>query len=149
VTITRRIRAATALAMCATATVAGLLVATPAQAQSAAPIVPAAGNTAVSMHAADSGKMADVAAPRCDFIISRGTAIQMCNLGTYLDGGRPYRWPVTHLDASVFSNRVWFHQNEDGSGWSKCYSGGSIENIPVAFQDPGNILLSANTAPCP
>lgn len=71
-------------------------------------------------------------------------------MGTFFDGGNPYIWPVTELDTDLgqASNRVWFHQNEDGSGWSQCYSGRSFYLIAPDRQDPGNIFTSDNTAPC-
>ena len=57
--------------------------------------------------------------------------------------------PENPFFAKSVANRVWFHQNEDGSGWSKCYSGGGhVYSIASAFQHPGNIFVSDNTAPC-
>lgn len=49
-------------------------------------------------------------------------------------------------------HRVWFHQNDDGSGLSMCfYSKDTDINVldsPAWVQTPGNILISANTSPC-
>ena len=104
-----------------------------------------ASSTGASTSVKAAGATSDIL---CDYIVSRGNTIPLCFTGTYLDGGRPYRWPVTRLGAG-FPNRVWFHQNEDGSGWSKCYSGGGhVYSIDSAFQHPGNIFVSDNTAPC-
>lgn len=127
--IMRNTRQTAALAVCAAAAVTGLLTAAPAQAQSTTP------------HAA-------AAASSCDVVYWRSTSSQLCFVGTYLDGGRPYRWPVTRLDLRAFANRVWLHQNEDGTGWSKCLTGGFIYDLSGEFQDPGNIQVSANIAPC-
>lgn len=58
--------------------------------------------------------------------------------------------PFTSMTIHVH-NRVWFHQNPDGSGWADCFS---TSNPPRSFtlsgrdRTPGNIQISSNTAPC-
>jgi hypothetical protein len=137
--ISLNIRRITALAAAALALGLGAFLAAPAQAAGAAPLT-AATQKASAVPPADSIV--------CDTIVSRGNTIALCSTGTYYDGGNPYRWPVTQLNTSLAANRVWFHQNHDGTGWAKCYSGGRSYNIAAAYQDPGNIFISTNTAPC-
>jgi hypothetical protein len=49
----------------------------------------------------------------------------------------------------VTDNRIWFHQNSDGSGWSYCISGADVvTDVPSADQSPGNVQVSDNTSPC-
>jgi hypothetical protein len=136
-----------ALALTATALTVGLgaFAAAPAQAQSTAPLTPIAGHAAVSAPSALTLHAdADIL---CDDIDSRGKDLGLCSPGTFHDGGDPYRWPVTYIWVYA-ANRVWFHQNEDGSGWSYCFSGGYEGSVPAAYQDPGNIFISTNTAAC-
>lgn len=58
--------------------------------------------------------------------------------------------PFTSMTIHVH-NRVWFHQNPDGSGWADCFS---TSNPPRSFtlsgrdRTPGNLQISSNTAPC-
>jgi len=123
----------------------GALAAAPAQAQSTTSLTAAVGHTA----AAASSTVTSNATPAivCDYIDSRGVAIPLCSTGNFYDGGAPYRWPVTYV-WNYAAERVWFHQYEDGSGWAKCFSGGYIGSVPAAYQDPGNIFISDNTAAC-
>jgi serine/threonine protein kinase, bacterial len=46
------------------------------------------------------------------------------------------------------ANRVWLHQNANGSGWSYCVSGHTDESIPAKYDNPAQTLVSANTAAC-
>ena len=143
-TISLKIRRTAAIATTALALALGAFAATPAQAHSAAPLVPAAANAALSPH----GTVSSAPHILCDTIVSRGTTIALCSTGTYYDGGHPYRWPITHLNTTLTANRVWFHQNPNGSGWATCFSGGGSYNITGREQHPGNILISLNTAHC-
>jgi len=150
--IMRSIRRTTALAVCAVAGITALLIAAPAQAQSTTPHATAAAPVAVSAHgtfAAETAVIPGVVAHSpCDVVFWRNVSSTLCFQGTYLDGGRPYRWPVTELDLRAFSNRVWLHQNENGSGWADCFTGGGDYLVFGRDQTPGNIFVSANTAPC-
>jgi hypothetical protein len=147
--VSRKIRPLLAISALAVALGFGALAAAPAQAQTNTRLTAAIGHTA----AAAPGTAAATAHVTfnvnivCDYIDTRGTDIGLCSTGTYYDGGNPYRWPVTYV-WNYASNRVWFHQNQDGSGWSKCFTGGYIGSVPAAYQHPGNIFISTNTAPC-
>jgi hypothetical protein len=46
-------------------------------------------------------------------------------------------------------NRIWFHQNANNSGWADCFRV-QFASISLSGRDrnPGNIQVSANTAPC-
>lgn len=47
------------------------------------------------------------------------------------------------------SDRVWFHQRRNGTGWSHCFWGpGVYQNIAAPYKRPGNVVLSASTARC-
>jgi len=146
------IRRTAALAVCAVAAVTGLLTAAPAQAQSITPHATAAAIAPVPTHGTFAEETAvipgAVALSPCDVVFWRNVSSTLCFQGTYLDGGRPYRWPVIELDLRAFSNRVWLHQNENGSGWADCFTGGGDYLVFGRDQTPGNIFVSANTAPC-
>lgn len=46
-------------------------------------------------------------------------------------------------------HRIWFHEDVDGSGWAVCfYSKDNDITIPQQYSAPGNIQVSASTAPC-
>jgi hypothetical protein len=46
-------------------------------------------------------------------------------------------------------NRIWLHQNPDNSGWADCFEGKCAEiGLEHRDQNPGNIQVSSNTAPC-
>jgi hypothetical protein len=167
-TVSSKARLAAAAAATMVAAGVGALVAAPAQAHTAKPLVPIAAKAAVSGHATIVSGHATIvsghasivsghgtisaATPNvdgpCDIIDSRGQNISLCHVGTFFDGGNPYRWPVTTVDARQAANRVWFHQNPDGSGWSVCFTGGHFSEVAPIWQDPGNIFISDNTAPC-
>ena len=59
----------------------------------------------------------------------------------------PYTSMVIHV-----KNRVWLHQFANSTGWADCFE---TQNPPHAYtltgrdQNPGNLQISANTAPCP
>jgi hypothetical protein len=61
----------------------------------------------------------------------------------------PGEHPFVEMSSSV-RNRVWFHQNSDGTGWADCKQAHDA-SIPIngRDQDPGNIQMSSNTSPCP
>jgi len=122
------------------------------QQRSITPNVTAIEYGAVSAHGTAVAKAAATtsitpALSACDVVYWRDTSSDLCATGTYYDGGAPYRWPVTTLDLYA-PNRVWLHQNEDGSGWSLCLTGGYQWTVTGDYQDPGNILVSGNTAAC-
>lgn len=148
-TITLCARRVASLGAAALAVGFGAFAAAPAQAHSATPLAPATTSTAPPTHSTASGKTSSVI-PNvlCDTIVSNGNLIALCSVGFYYDGGDPYRWPVTHLNTTLTANRVWFHQNRNSTGWADCYSGGGSYNITGRDRDPGNIQISANTAPC-
>ena len=150
--IMRNISRTAVLAVCAVAAVTALLTAAPAQAQSTSPHAPAVATATVSTHSAFAEQTAAIpgaaALSPCDVVFWRNVSSTLCFQGTYLDGGRPYRWPVIELDLRAFSNRVWLHQNENGSGWADCFTGGFDYAVFGRDQTPGNIFVSANTAPC-
>lgn len=57
--------------------------------------------------------------------------------------------PFVEMSGSVF-NRVWFHQNSDGSGWADCKQAHDVSvSITGRDQDADNIQMSSNTSPCP
>jgi opacity protein-like surface antigen len=45
-------------------------------------------------------------------------------------------------------NRIWFHQNANGSGWADRFRG--RRNFPLTGRDqrPGTVQISASTAAC-
>jgi hypothetical protein len=46
-------------------------------------------------------------------------------------------------------HRIWLHADVDGAGWAACfYSEDNDISIPQQYDDPGNVQVSANTAPC-
>lgn len=56
--------------------------------------------------------------------------------------------PFTALSSRVH-NRIWFHQNANGSGWADCRSVFQQDvRLSGRDQNPGNIQVSANTATC-
>ncbi len=62
--------------------------------------------------------------------------------------GTGYKDPIDLYkirDATTPYHRVWLH-NSSGHSW--CFWGGSDKDVPVAFQQPTNMLVSANTSPC-
>jgi hypothetical protein len=146
--------ATTSSAQAATATGAsGSARASAVQAQSATPHGALVENTVVSTDGTVIAKAATVTPAAaelspCDVVYWRSTSSPLCYAETYFDGGDPYRWPVTQLDLRAFSNRVWLHQNADGTGWSVCLTGGYDWDIYNSAQDPGNIQVSENTAAC-
>jgi hypothetical protein len=56
--------------------------------------------------------------------------------------------PFYELDINV-KNRVWFHQNSNGSGWADCFSG-QYTSRPLTGRDknPGNVQVTSNTSAC-
>jgi hypothetical protein len=56
--------------------------------------------------------------------------------------------PYTLIEDNA-PNRIWFHQNANNSGWADCFRV-QFASIPLSGRDrnPGNIQVSANTAPC-
>jgi len=50
----------------------------------------------------------------------------------------------------ITANRIWFHGNPDGTGWSKCYdlSQGSYLNVAPPQKYPHDLLISDSTAAC-
>lgn len=46
-------------------------------------------------------------------------------------------------------HRVWFHEFADGSGWADCFYSEDVDmGTWLRDEEPGNIQVSANTAPC-
>ena len=71
-------------------------------------------------------------------------------IGTLTRGEIIISEPFTSMTIHV-RNRVWFHQNPDGSGWADCFSTSSPpRSFTLSGRDrtPGNIQISSNTAPC-
>ena len=53
--------------------------------------------------------------------------------------------------ATVVSNRIWLHQNADNSGWADCFESRADASWTISNtrdSSPGNLQVSANTAPC-
>lgn len=118
-------RRAAALATCAVAAITGPLAAAPAQAKSAAP-------TALSV---------------CAQIVSDGFAVPLCYADAYYYR-QSYEWPVTELRAAHLAAQIRFYEHTDGSGWTKCYTGGSSYTIATRYQDPAKIVVTDNKASC-
>ena len=55
-------------------------------------------------------------------------------------------------NSSVLTNatgdRVWLHQNSDGSGWADCFSNNNVYALSGRDQNPRNVFVSTNAAPC-
>lgn len=58
-----------------------------------------------------------------------------------------YVGPFTVLSIAV-PNRIWLHQDKNGGGWGDCFSGQGDRLLAGRDRSPGNIQISANTAPC-
>jgi hypothetical protein len=94
-------------------------------------------------------------------LVLNADTVQICfeNPSTFITGTAgadtaAYLWPVTYGTEEFGSYpgaRVWFHQNEDGSGWADCYGGGTTAAFTVTGRDqrPGNVQLTDNATPCP
>jgi hypothetical protein len=130
--------AATALALGALTTTASAATAT----------IPTTASAGRAVHAtASAGTAAPAVCGNYALVFWGGSnATWFCTLGFYYAGNQ-YGWPVTRIDNDS-SHRIWLHQFADGSGWSLCLTGNAIHFLGGAYQDPGNILVSANTAPC-
>jgi hypothetical protein len=79
-------------------------------------------------------------------IWENGGAVTFCGTGFYYQpsGG----WTVTSI-VQYNSDRWWFHQYSNNTGWAYCIQGRtSGAGIPTAYQHPGNIQVSTNTAAC-
>ena len=55
--------------------------------------------------------------------------------------------PIVYL-VDACSVRVWIHQNQNGSGWSHCFSPQSATGIATDDQDPGNLQVTTNKSAC-
>ncbi len=44
--------------------------------------------------------------------------------------------------------RVWFHQYANGTGWADCFSNNNAYALTGRDQNPGNVYVSSNSAPC-
>jgi hypothetical protein len=74
-----------------------------------------------------------------------GFNLYLCSVTTKdLSGGTIYSKLYSHVN-----NRIWLHQNPDGSGWAQCFQGnGTTWGLSGVSTNPGNIQVSSNTAPC-
>ena len=68
-----------------------------------------------------------------------------CSVGTKVVAGTG---PFVEMSSIVF-NRIWLHQNPNGSGWADCFEGRLSWPLHGRDQNPGNVQVSANTNPCP
>lgn len=124
--------------------VAGVAVA--AQPAGAAAVRPAA-------HAATVRTAAAACNPRTRFRESRTNSGSGSWLGRFCGTGYRHPWHRGRYwehfqriwDATSPYHRMWFHEN--GKAW--CAWGPAHHVVPKAFLVPGNILISANTSPCP
>ncbi len=56
--------------------------------------------------------------------------------------------PFTLLEKTTH-NRVWLHQNANGSGWADCFWADNVDHpLKGRDQNPGNVQVSSNTASC-
>jgi hypothetical protein len=59
---------------------------------------------------------------------------------------------VTPDNSYVLTNatgdRVWLHQNADGSGWADCFSNDNVYDLTGRDMNPRNVFVSTNSAPC-
>jgi len=46
------------------------------------------------------------------------------------------------------TNRVWFHQNANGTGWADCFEGRLDYVLAGRDRNPGNIQVVSNRAAC-
>lgn len=71
--------------------------------------------------------------------------VYYCGTGVHESGGID---PVSQV-LPITANRIWFHQNPDGSGWARCFEGkDELFSVPSAYRNPGNIQVVSNTASC-
>lgn len=73
----------------------------------------------------------------------RGTEEFTCTVGTHGINVNP----LYHADNGC-ANRVWLHQNLNGSGWGFCISGHTDEAIPTKYDNAQQAQVSKNTAKC-
>ena len=151
-----RTRRVAALICCLTAlSLGGLAVATPAQAAiNPNGAVPTSGAVTSDPTAAAAYSVipASDLCPSGTIVKMFGNTInQVCIFapGTFPAGG-----PYTTL-VSFVPNRVWLHQHLNGSGWADCFRDPFYPNSGAAWNvagsrdaNPGNILVSLNTATC-
>jgi hypothetical protein len=51
--------------------------------------------------------------------------------------------------ANHSGDRVWMHQNGNGSGWADCFTSGNVYYVAgTRDQNPGNVQVSTNTSAC-
>ena len=83
------------------------------------------------------------AAPFASLIGVRGTEEFTCAVTTHGVN-------VTPLTSAVngCGNRIWLHQNLNGSGWGYCISGHTNPPIPTIYDNPAQAQVVANTAHC-
>lgn len=85
-----------------------------------------------------------------DFVefVHNKSVIGVCSLdGVTLHAGSDYPVPLSAI-INHSQDRLWLHQNADGTGWSHCVSGQTSVTLPEVYENPGNIFISANTAAC-
>jgi len=73
-----------------------------------------------------------------------GSGWVFCAVGVYDVAGTG---PFTEM-SSVVLNRIWLHQNPDGSGWADCFRGRLSWPLRGRDQNPGNLQISSNTKAC-
>jgi hypothetical protein len=74
-----------------------------------------------------------------------GRNLYICAVTTVNTTGRgPF-----NLIEKTTHNRVWLHQNANGSGWADCFWADNAD-VPLTGRDqnPGNVQVSSNTASC-
>ena len=76
-------------------------------------------------------------------LLGSASLAYFCGVGSYpvLVG------PFTILSINV-PNRIWLHQDRNGGGWGDCFSGTADWVLSGRDRSPGNLQISANTAPC-
>lgn len=73
----------------------------------------------------------------------RGTEEFTCKVTTHgINVG-----PLYHANNGC-GNRVWLHQNLNGSGWGFCISGHSDVSIPTKYETAQQAQVSSNKAKC-
>ena len=127
-----RVRRKMAAALAAAVLALGIATAVPAGAAIAAPRLQAAASPYCSGH---SFLWIDGAYPHCFFYTGTYVVTGSGPMGTFVNNT---------------GDRVWLHQNADGSGWAVCLGHGMVYITAggTVYQNPGNVQITTNTAIC-